>query len=153
MPDQTDAQWIRDLLDHARPDTYTSGEKGWMDEVIDQVSDKIDPALATKLAAKQMVRRIEGDATKATNKFLRSLAESGELPLDWMDAESWPLAVNGDTRVALRAVTQADLAEFATVERRAASLDFTSRNAACEGALRLADWLGTDGVGLRDAKP
>lgn len=136
---------INDMLDLCRPDRYEQGEYGWLDPVIADIAALIPPADAQLRAARDIVVRKEGDATKRTNRLLREVVSTGQVPLDWMDLLSSPLAV-GDERVALRACTPDDFRRFAAKERRAAANEFASRNDSCEGALFLADLIEDKGL-------
>lgn len=82
--------------------------------------------------------------TKSANKLLREIHATQQFPLDWMDAQCLPIAV-GKERVALRAVTSADLRQFANDERRTAANDFSTRNATCEAAEWIADLMDSNG--------
>lgn len=132
-------EMIPALLDAARPDRYDPTDKTWMSPVVDMVADCILIEEARSIAAVRLVSVAEATATKGTNRLLREIAETGAWPLDWFDAMRWPLAVEAGERVALRAASAEDFRKFAARERRAASLDFTSRNESCEGALFVAD--------------
>ena len=137
---------INVLLDHYRPDRYDPNDHSWMDPVIDIVADHMSEYEARQIASSHKVSNKEAVATRQTNRLLRAIASSGELPMEWLGSMAWPLAVDDDLRVSLRAATADDFRLFAQRERRAASLDFTARNASCEGALVIAEAMDTSGA-------
>lgn len=134
------------LLDRIRPDRYDPADHSWQVPVVDLVAADITIEEARQIAAARLVSNAEATATRRTNKLLREIAEGGTLPIDWLDSLDWPLAIDDNERVALRAATVEDLRKFAARERRAASLDFTARNQSCEGALALADLIEDSGA-------
>ena len=146
MNDPLTSQEICDLLDGYRPDRYDPEDKSWMDPVIEKVAAEIDAYEARRQAASQRVANSEGIATRRTNQMLREVVKTGEWPLGWMDAQSWPLAIDGHLRVTLRSATDDDLTLFASVERRNAAADFTTRNETCTAAETLAARIKSSGV-------
>lgn len=137
---------ITTLLDRIRPDRYDPADHTWQAPVIAAVAGDITIEEARQIAAGRLVSNAEATATRRTNKLLRQIIETGALPLDWMDCLSWPLAIDDNERVALRAANADDLRRFANRERRAAANDFAARNESCEGALRLADLMAECGA-------
>lgn len=148
MTEPLTSQEICELLDGYRPDRYDPEDKTWMEPVIDKVAAEIDAYEARRQAASQRVSNSEGLATRRTNQMIREAFTTGEWPLGWMDALSWPLAVNGHLRVRLGAASADDLAEFAVVERRNAAHDFAVRNETCEAAEAFAERIKSEGVTL-----
>lgn len=133
------------LLNERRPDRYTPGvDDEWLDIVAQEVAELIPERDARAIAARLRVGRREGDKTRQTNKLLREIHQSGELPLDWMETMNLPLAA-GKERVALRACSPEDFEEFAIVERKNAGRDFAQRNATCEAAEWIAEHMRGNG--------
>lgn len=145
MNDMTDRNALIDLrLNECRPDRYDEATDGWLDDIAAEVADMIADDDARFLHARSLVRRREGEKTKSANKLLRQIFEDKQFPLDWMDMANLPIAVDKE-RVALRAVTSADLRQFANDERRAAANDFSTRNTTCEAAEWIADLMDSNG--------
>ncbi len=148
MTEPTAREQLQTLLDLHRPDRYDPTDRSWQAPIVDLVAEELTAAEARAIAADRIVSRAEAEATKRTNRLLREIASSGEWPLGWLDALSWPLAVHDGERVALRAATPDDLANFANRERRSAANDFAQRNLTCEGALLLAERMTAQGADL-----
>lgn len=129
------------LLAERRPDRYEpEGGDEWLDSIIGEVAAEITVDEARWLLARHEVKTREGEKTKSANRLLREIGETHQLPLDWLESLHLPIAV-GKERVALRAASPRDLRDFAAEERRRAASDFTARNATCEGAEWLADFI------------
>lgn len=141
----TAREMIPALLDAARPDRYDPSDKSWQAGVIERVAFEIPTAEARQFLAERLVSSAEASATRRTNKLLREIGETGSWPLDWLETMAWPLALDDSQRVALRAAHPDDFATFASRERRDAARDFTSRNAACEGAEFVAEYMLANG--------
>lgn len=135
---------VDELLADRRPDRYDDGSAEWLDDIAAEVAPLIPEDDARYRAASMIVRRREGEKTKSANKLLREIYDSKQFPLGWLDYCSLPIAV-GKERVALRAVTSADLRQFANDERRTAANDFSTRNATCEAAEWIADVMDSNG--------
>lgn len=137
---------IDELLAERRPDRYeVNGGDEWLDHIADEVAHLIPAGEAQFRTARQTVQNREAGKIQKTNKLLRDIYVSGQMPLDWLDTLSLPVAV-GKERVALRAMTPKDFRHFASDERRAAASDFTTRNQTCEAAEWIADQM--DGGGF-----
>lgn len=137
---------VDQLLAERRPDRYQPGvDDEWLHPVFDEIAAILPEPEVRALAAEQLVRRAEGQKTKQTNALLREIAESGQLPLGWLELQNLPMVV-GKERVALRAATAKDFRDFAADERRRAATDFTTRNAACDAALWIADQMDATGI-------
>lgn len=136
---------IDSALDAARPDRYHPGDADWFAAIIDIVAAEIPDDDARRKVARDIVVRREAEATKRTNKVLREIVATSQLPLDWMDLQRWPLGV-GEERVALGACMADDFREFANIERRRAANEFATRNESCEGAVFMADLIEDKGV-------
>lgn len=137
---------VDSLLTERRPDRYeVDGGDAWLDEIAAEVENLIPQSEASAIAARQIVRRREGQKTKDTNRLLREIKNTGQLPLDWFETMNWPLAVDKE-RVALRAATPQDFDAFAIGERRRAANDFASRNETCEAAEWIAGVMKTTGA-------
>lgn len=136
---------VDQLLAERRPDRYhTDGGDEWLDEIADEIEMLIPEAEARAVAARQIVRRREGQKTKDSNRLMRSIHDSGQLPMDWLETLRLPIVV-GKERVAMRAATAVDFRAFANEERRRAANDFASRNATCEAAEWIADLMDANG--------
>lgn len=149
---------IKALLAERRPDRYTvrgadedSDDTGadWLDDVAEEIAEEVPDEHAKKLYARKLVGQLEGQATGSANALLRKIARDGQLILDWFEYADQPIAVSWDEerdgrqvvreeRVALRAAEPEDFERWEVVERRRAGADFTSRNAACDGAQLVA---------------
>ena len=135
----------------------TEEETSWLDEIADEVADLVPDEEVRKLYARKVVGQEEGRATRRANGLLRKIKQTGQLVLTWFDIKDDPVAVVTRTvepgkrdrikeeRVALRAMTPTDFRDFATEERRRAAGDFAARNATCEGAELVADWMTRGG--------
>jgi hypothetical protein len=136
---------IDKLLSERRPDRYEAeASSEWLDDIAAEVAWLIPEDDARYKAARFVVGRREGEKTKSANKLLREIHDTKQWPLGWLDMLNLPIAV-GKERVALRAVTSADLRQFANDERRAAASDFSVRNATCEAAEWMADIMDANG--------
>lgn len=121
------------LLDRHRPARYDSSDKAWMAPVESAVADRIPITEARRRAAAEIVRRREAEATKSANRLLRTVGETGQPPLDWMDMACRPIAW-GEHRVRLDEATPRDFLDWATEERRRADRDHEARIKTVEGA-------------------
>lgn len=149
ITEPTAHQMIPELLARHRPERYDAGNTDWMEPVLVLLEAEIDPDEARRALALSEAKAFEASSTRSTNALLRQIEATGTWPLDWMERRNWPLAIEGK-RVRLGDATAEDFDDFANRERRAASLDFTSRNKACEGALRLAAMIRKQGVTCAD---
>lgn len=132
-------------LDEARPNRYRPEQDEWLTAIIDDVAVTISIEEAQKRVARDLVVRREAEATKRTNRVLRDIFKTGNLPLDWLDMQRCPLSINGE-RVALGACTPDDFREFANIERRRAAKEHATRNESCDGARFLADMIEKNGA-------
>lgn len=134
------------LLAERRPDRYEpEGGGEWLDEIADEIASKIPAATAQQHLASTLVQRREGVKTQRANRIIRDIGRTGQQILGWLDAMSLPLAVAKE-RVAMRALTNSDLDQFAIDERRTAANDFATRNETCEAAEWLASRMRIDGA-------
>lgn len=160
MPDEYDPDEIESLarpdlnpivdglLRSSRPDRYEPGAD-WLDEVASKIENKIPEFEAKRLAARQIVGQREGRATRAVNKFLKSLLTNGggfALTSAWAPYADEPVAFiegSGDSdkghriRVAFRAMTASDWKQFALHGRVEAQHRFDAEMAMYDAA----DWL------------
>lgn len=133
---------IDGLLRVNRPDRYRPGDP-WLDYVAEQVENKITVIEAKRLAARQLVGHREGKATRAVNKFLKSLASDDgyELPETWSMYADEPVSFydEGDKRirVAFRAMKARDWQQFSLHGRVVAQHNFDAEMA----MYNAADWL------------
>lgn len=136
------------LLRAHRPDRYEPGAD-WLDDVATKIENKITIIEAKRLAARQIVGQREGRATRAVNKFLKSLgAGAGGFSIDqaWIAFADEPVAfIEGvgeesaerRVRVALRAMRSEDWKQFALYGRADAQHRFAAEMAMYDAA----DWL------------
>lgn len=133
------------LLKTHRPDRYAPGAD-WLDLVASKVENKITVIEAKRIAARQMVGHREGRATRAVNKFLKSLANGDGFTItpEWGLYADEPVAfVEGSdenasrVRVALRAMRARDWEQFALHGRADAQHRFEAEMAMYDAA----DWL------------
>lgn len=146
-------QLIDDLLAQARPERYDADEKEWMESVVAPVRKELqrqksadDVALD---AAKRRVYQREGLATKRTNKILRDIAETGQLPIGWGEGD-WlaflfdilhlPMSI-ARRRVRFGAASAADLVAWELESAREQDKRNKAEAASREGARFLADML------------
>ncbi len=121
-----------------RPDRYKRGDISWADPVIDDIADMMTATEARQVAAIDIVKNLERRATKNSNRLLRTIGSSGQLPSDWLDMARWPITV-GEFRVCFEDLTPFDLRQFASEEEHRANKDHTARLDAVKGARELAD--------------
>lgn len=138
------AALIDSLLDQHRPDRYDVGDTSWREPVYSQIATRVTIGEARQIAASYLVDQREGQATKQANALLRSVGQTKQWPLDWMDVGRRPIAV-GSARVRLDAARSEDFRQFEVEERRRAAADFMSRNQTCDGAQWLADEMDAHG--------
>ena len=135
------------LLRVNRPDRYEPGAD-WLDRVAEMVENKITITEAKRLAARQIVGHREGRATKAVNRFLKTLKQGREfaLPETWAPFSDEPVAFEefDETgtktkriRVAFRAMTSGDWKQFSLHGRIEAQHRFDAEMAMYDAA----DWL------------
>ncbi len=137
---------IDELLAERRPDRYqTVSGDDWLDQIAAEVKSMVPAAQAQYRSARMIVGQREGIKTRRTNKLLRDIFKSGELPLDWLQTLTLPLAV-GKERVAIRACTPDDFERFAVEERRSAARDFSVRHETCEAAEWIAKQMVAAGI-------
>lgn len=141
--------WLAD----ARPERYAGEDREWMQPVFDKARDALlqcqtrEQAIAD--AARRRVRAREGQAVKRTHKELRSIAETGQLPLGWGEGDDWkkchfellqlPLKIAGE-RVRLGAASGEDLTQWQLENSREGNEDHLRRLSARRGAQLLANW-------------
>lgn len=91
----TDKQLNHDIdeaLAKLRPERYQADDKDWMDGVIETVQKELAERERDELVkdeARRRVYRREGQATKRTNRILRDIDATGQLPLGWGDGDAW----------------------------------------------------------------
>ena len=102
------------------------------------IADMMTATEARQVAAIDIVKNLERRATKNSNRLLRTIGSSGQLPSDWLDMARWPITV-GEFRVCFEDLTPFDLRQFASEEEHRANKDHTARLDAVKGARELAD--------------
>ena len=152
MADRKDINALIDrLLREQRPDRYEYGD-AWLDDVAECLPDDLVPADEVRRYLKRkLVSERETVATRAANRLLRQIGETGQLVLDWWEQANDPIAIeteftddNGKVhkikeRVTLRAASPDDFRAFSRTERERADRDHKARLAACDGADFVAD--------------
>jgi hypothetical protein len=94
----------------------------WLDEIVTEVGDKLAPVEAKHIAAAALVRRVYERMTRRANRLIRKWHESGQWPLDPMDAAELPLALNGKgKKVRLGAMRANDFHEWMAYQSEGAS--------------------------------
>lgn len=148
-------QWAA-KVDRLRPTHYkTEDLEQWADSLIAEGVALTEANLAARSAAMRgyvvaKLKRVEKGAVSRANDLLRSIARDGALPLDWMDFAALPIVIDGE-RIQLGHCAPNDFERWELTERRRAATDFNARNAACDGARLIHDWLLSAGVeSLRD---
>lgn len=145
MANEEIGRFIDRELDLIRPERYDPRETSWRDPVVAEVERLIPDLEAKAIAARELVGRREGRATRVVTEHLREIHRTRQPPLDWMDHGPRPLALDGE-RVRLDAAGAADFRDWATTERKRNAQQFTARNDACEGADWIADQLDAAGA-------
>lgn len=83
---------IDEALAKARPERYQADDKDWMDDVIESVRQELAERARDDMVkdeARRRVYRREAQATKRTNRILRDIDATGQLPLGWGDGDMW----------------------------------------------------------------
>lgn len=125
VTDKQVSHLIDGWLSHARPERYDAGDKDWMDSVVKQARREMlrvrTAEQALDDAAQRRVYQRESLATRRTNKILRDIDDTGQLPLGWGDGDAWrvmlfdilhmPLSI-ARNRVRFGAASAADLVSW-----------------------------------------
>jgi hypothetical protein len=133
------------MLDAARPARYDSSDKDWMAEIEAAIAGEISIVEARQIAARDVVRKRETEATKSANRLLRSVFRDGQPPLGWLDMAARPIAW-GSHRVRLDEANADDFEAWADEENRRADADYGARMEAVKGARLVADSLRSNGA-------
>lgn len=144
---------IDDLLGHARQERYPAADKEWMEPVVESVRDMLlgQPYSAAILdAARRRVWRREAEASKKTNRLLRDINQTGQMPLGWGDGDTWhdtlfdmlhlPLAIGGE-RVRFGVATANDLVQWELESAREQDKRNAAQAASRDGARLLSAWM------------
>ncbi len=161
----SDKQLTHDIdkaLGKARPERYAADDKEWMDSVVDMATKQYGSRKVEELKrdlARRRVYRRESEATKRTNKILRNIDETGQLPLGWGDGEKWkelfhdilhdPLSIAGQ-RVRLGVATAQDLEQWELESAREEDKRRAAQIGARSGARLLQKWLKDKGANRVD---
>lgn len=138
-------------VDRARPAIYKTEElTDWADSLITEGIELAessrrshDDAMRAYVLGK--LRRVEKAAVSRANDLLRTIARDGSMPIDWMDFATLPIVIDGE-RIQLGHCAATDFRRWELHERRRAATDFNARNAACDGARLVFDWMQSAGV-------
>lgn len=138
-------------VDRTRPTHYKTEElTDWAEGLIEEgihlaesSRRSHDEALRAFVVGK--LRKVEKSAVSRANDLLRSIARDGSMPLDWMDFANLPIVIDGE-RIQLGYCAASDFRRWELHERRRAATDFNARNAACDGARLVHDWMQSAGV-------
>jgi hypothetical protein len=148
-------QWLAQL----RPERYDPNDKEWMDDAVQRARDALlernDNAGVIADAARRRVYQREGHATKRANKLLRSIYETGRLPLGWGE-DGWqvvlfddlrlPLSIGKTSRVRIGAAGPEDFTEWELESGREQDKWVEARMNARRGAQLVAAWLREQGA-------
>lgn len=153
------SQLIDEWLATARPERYDKNDKQWQDAVIEKVMDELADMPREQMLRETARKRVSGreeQASRKANSFLRSIFNTGELPLWWHgDAEEWKAFLFGTGRMPIRfgrnkvrlaAATAADLEEWQMAYRDEQDKQMTSREQAVNGATLLIEWMREQGA-------
>jgi hypothetical protein len=154
---------IDELLTFSRPERYDADDKIWMDPVVDEIRDKLiermDPRQVAADNAQRRVYAREGGATRRTNKILRSIAETHQLPLGWGDGPMWmemlrdiirlPLSIDRK-RVRFGAMGPNDWEQWELQHRREAADAHNAASRAADGAKVVGKWCQEQSVHRTD---
>lgn len=157
----TDKQLTHDIdeaLGKVRPERYDAGDKEWMDEVVELVqeaAERRDRADVFADWARRRVYRREAEATKRTNRILRDIDATGQLPLGWGEGDSWrellfdllhlPLSIARE-RVRLGVANAQDLEQWELESAREEDKRRAAQISARSGARLLGQWLKDQGA-------
>ncbi|MCY0957728.1 hypothetical protein [Streptomyces sp. H27-H5] len=155
-------------LNRARPDRYLARDREWMDGIVEEVAAELNrhPRQVVLDAARRLVHHREGQATRSANRLLRTVAQTGVLPLGWGVGETWevirtdllsrPLSISGE-RVRLGAAAAHDLDSWSALRELEAAKRNDSERETWAGARLLGSWVRRQGVSrvddLRAPKP
>lgn len=135
-------------LNKTRPDHYKTGDYSWADDLRSEakalaVETKLEEVLDEWTLSK--VRSHERRSTARANDLLRQIATDGVMPLEWMDFADYPIVIEGE-RHKLGSCTTDEFEQWELHERRRAAGDFAARNAACDGARLVVEWMHSRGA-------
>lgn len=136
--------WER-RVDAARPPQYKTEDLSWAEPLVQEAAALIDPDEARYEMALRRFKSHERIATQRANKVLREIAETGALPLAWMDLARLPIVID-EERFQLATCTARDFEQWELNERRRSAEQFRSSNAACDGAKQIHQWMLAQGV-------
>lgn len=150
---------IDEWLSNERPERYESADKDWMHPVIEKAAIALrrrqaDDEVISDAARRRVYTR-EGMATKRTNRILRDISDSGQLPLGWGEGQEWkqffvellqlPLSIDR-TRVCFGAATARDLEQWELQSAREEDKRRIAEMKARSGARLLAEMLREQGA-------
>lgn len=149
---------IDEALAKVRPERYDSKEKDWMESVVDLAEEalgKLPRDEVIRDAARRKVYRREAESTKRTNRILRDINDTGQLPLGWGEGDAWlellfdllhlPLSI-ARKRVRLGVASASDLQQWVQESKREEDKRNKAENTARDGAELLAGWLLEQGA-------
>jgi hypothetical protein len=144
---------IDEALAKVRPERYDAGDKDWMDDVVESVRQSLADRAEDEVirdAARRRVYRREAEATKRTNRLLRDIDETGQLPLGWGDGDKWrellfdllhlPLSI-ARRRVRFGVASANDLEQWELESGREEDKRHAAQISARRAARLLAKWL------------
>lgn len=144
---------IDEALARVRPERYDADDKEWMDEVVESVRAALAQRAQDEVlrdVARRRVYRREAEATKRTNRILRDIDETGQLPIGWGEGGTWrdfffdllhlPLSI-ARKRVRFGVASASDLEQWELESAREEDKRRAAQISARSGARLVAKWL------------
>lgn len=150
-------QHVDSQLDVHRVDSYSPGAQ-WLDDVVDAIdSSHVSDEEIRRLYVASVVRKRESEATKSVTNLFKKMSDTGQLPIDWFQYSSRPIAytiqvpnkdgelVNSERRVALRAATSEDFLAWARWREEQAKRNYDTETRNIDVVRGLAHEMETGG--------
>ena len=159
VPEKALTHQIDTWLAEERPERYGADDKDWMDPVIDKAAVEITQYTSVTEAVRELARRRvhqrEGQATRRTNRVLRDIGQTGQLPLGWGEGGQWkeflfdilrlPISVARE-RIRFGAATGEDWMAWELESARESDKRSAAEAASRDGARLLRDLMSAQGV-------
>jgi hypothetical protein len=145
------ADQIDDWLTDERPERYDTEDRDWMLSVVDKVVKVLEEEPHDEVirnAARRLVSGREAQASQKINRLLRSMAETGQLPLWWFDTPEWTIIYAATLHLPVKiakhkvrfgAMTDADWEEFVIEHKREEDEINATREMTRNGGVLLAN--------------